>query len=672
MISFRYSAVIALALIAQNLYAQPSRFEIGLTGGAMQAAHDASFTKLGDFASCCPEFSGARSIGPLLGAYIAVPLGTNLRLHARLLTANEGARMSFDEGSFVADLRDSARVVPAVFRHELTSTLTSFGLEPTLAWRPLGGLEVMAGARMAYMTAASFVQTETMIEPADFGSYLGTGRTWVNHNADIPGANSLRIGVLAALRYSLPLTRDTALVLAPELAYVHDVSGVAANVRWNVHQIRASLSIGWRPRPSTPSEPQRIPDPLPAPSPAPAPVRPPLTATIRAEGVLPDGTRTPQPTLRIEEVLISDLRPLLPYVYFDKGQSELPARYVQRTDVASFSEAGLYSVGTLETYYDLLNIIGRRLQDNPTAAITVTGHVTQTGADTGTALAKSRAETVKRYLTQRWNIAEQRISTVGRLLPDKPTRAVDPADAPLAEEENRRVEISSNQPEILAPVRTADTARSSNLASIAFTVDVPSGTTVTRWKIEAMQDGRRLFQAGSQGALPTSPIEWKLDADRSRMPSTDEPITYTVELDDINGSTFRSLPQDISVQQLTIRRKRTERIEDRERDRFSLILFDFNDASIKGQNADIIPLIRSKIRPESSVMIRGSADIIGAEAYNRTLARNRAQETAKILGVASRATLGTDIGTAAPFPVNLPEGRAYSRTVVVTVETPVR
>lgn len=668
-----FYVLLVLSLVPCYLQAQTSRLEVGLMGGVGLNAHDASFSKLGSFASCCPEFGPTTSWGPSLGAYVAVPLSSTFRLHGRLLTGAEGGTMTFDEQSFVADLRDSARVVPAVFQHALTSSISTIGLEPVVTWRPFGVLEVGLGARLAIATTSRFVQTETLVEPEDFGSYLGTGRTWVNHDADIPEASALRLGMVALVRASLPLNRDASLVLAPEVSYVRDASGVASGVTWNVHQLRTTISIGWRPTPSAPApvvvEPTPAPEP---PPPPPAPKRPPLTATIQAQGVRPDGSRTPNPTIRIDEVLTTDLRPLLPYLYFDKGQSQLPARYVQRSMATDFTEAGLHAVGTLDTYYELLNIVGRRLADVPDAKLTITGCVTAAESDPDGSLARRRAVTVRDYLVATWNIPASRLEVVARAMPEKPTRAVDPADAPLAEEENRRVELASTHSQILAPVRTADTVRSSSMPSIAFTVSVPSGITVTRWRVDAKQAGRLLFRTEGRGAVPQEIPMWALDQDRKSLPSSDEPITYTVELDDDNGSTFQSPAQEITVQQLTIRRKRTERIEDREIDRFALILFDFNDASIKGQNVEIIDLIRSKIRPESSVGIRGSADIIGAEAYNRTLARNRAQETARILGLGSRAELATDIGNAAPYPVTIPEGRAYSRTVVVRVDTPIR
>jgi outer membrane protein OmpA-like peptidoglycan-associated protein len=71
------------------------------------------------------------------------------------------------------------------------------------------------------------------------------------------------------------------------------------------------------------------------------------------------------------------------------------------------------------------------------------------------------------------------------------------------------------------------------------------------------------------------------------------------------------------------------------------------------------------------VRINGYTDVLGTETYNEELSRNRAIETAKALGLPTSAVLG--LGEQRPlYPNDLPEGRAYNRTVTVTVETPVK
>lgn len=670
------SFVLALALSSRLAPAQ----EVGLLAGYGLNDHTASFGKLGSYPSCCPEFTSGSGGGVWLGAYGAIDLGPRLRLHGRLLYGNQGGTLADDERSFVADLRDTARVVPALFRHELTASLTSVGLEPVIGWRPFGGLEVMAGARIAVVTQATFRQTETLVEPTDFGSYVGADRVWVDTQADIPDVNTLRFGLVGGLRYSLPLNKDTSLVLAPEVTWVHDLSGVGSGVSWNAHTLRFTASVGWRrPAATVPELPTTtdesapiVVEERPVATPPPAPVRLPLTGTIMAGALADDGSTLPVATLRVEEVIGSDLRPLLPYVYFAEGSADIPGRYRRRTAEATdgFREDALYAETTLGTYHHILDIIGSRMRAKPEATLTIVGCTAERGKDVGNALATARAAVIRRYLAEVWQIADKRLRTQVRGLPEKPTTAAEPTDIPLAHEENQRTEFLSSDPSILRPVAVTDTLRTANPPVVVFRTDAVAPAGLSAWRVDARQDTTLVFSASGYGPLPDRHT-WTVAADRMRIPVSQTPVRYTLALDDNAGSSFRSLPQDIAVEQLTIRTKRVERIDDREIDRFSLILFDFNKANVGVANADILATIRSKIRPSSRVTITGSTDNIGAEAYNADLARQRATEVARALDRQTTSDVRS-VGERSPYTVDLPEGRAYSRTVMIVVETPIR
>lgn len=659
-------AIAALMLTTSLIgSAQELRTEYGITGGVGLNMHTASFSKLGTFPSCCPEFTGGSGVGFAVGGYATFPLTSSLRLHTRLTYASEGAAQTYDEGSFVADLRDSAKVVPAVFRHTLDATLSSIGIEPLLGWR-LGALEVMGGLRLGFVTASSFSQREELVEPADYGAYLGDDRVWVETDAEIPDASSIRLALVGGLRYELPLNARSTMVLAPELFYHHALTGVASNVTWNAHQLRVGIALGYRPErePSVapPPDTVRVPD---------VPIRPLLTATIRAEGIEADGRTSPDMTIRIDETIATDLRPLLNHVYFDKGAAIIPARYraLRADETATFREEQLYATTIMQTYHHVMDIVAQRMTQRPNARLRLTGCLSEDDGTTDVGLARRRAESVRDYLVQTWNIEADRIDIDARVTPERPTRASDPVQQPLAHAENRRVEILATDAAVLAPVATTDTIRTATPPTVRFHPDVVSDAGVSSWKIEATQDGRPLFRRDGTGSKP-SDTDWLVAGDRSTTPRTESPIVYRLTVEDAAGRAAQTLPQEIPVRQITVRQKRVERIEDREVDRFSLILFDFNDAAIKGQNASIVDLIKRRITPQSNVSITGFTDNIGTESYNRELARQRAERTASALQLPiSVIRSATD---RAPFPLDLPEGRAYARTVTVVVETPVR
>ena len=89
----------------------------------------------------------------------------------------------------------------------------------------------------------------------------------------------------------------------------------------------------------------------------------------------PSGTLAVAPgRLTIEEIKTFDASPMLGHIYFAEGDSNIPEKYVRLADaaqVADFDERTFED--TLEKYYQLLNILGKRLTDHPEAAITLVG-----------------------------------------------------------------------------------------------------------------------------------------------------------------------------------------------------------------------------------------------------------------------------------------------------------
>ena len=53
----------------------------------------------------------------------------------------------------------------------------------------------------------------------------------------------------------------------------------------------------------------------------------PLLTSVTAVGVQEDGSEVPTATLRVEEFISTNMRPLLNYVFFAEKKSELPERY---------------------------------------------------------------------------------------------------------------------------------------------------------------------------------------------------------------------------------------------------------------------------------------------------------------------------------------------------------
>jgi outer membrane protein OmpA-like peptidoglycan-associated protein len=124
----------------------------------------------------------------------------------------------------------------------------------------------------------------------------------------------------------------------------------------------------------------------------------------------------------------------------------------------------------------------------------------------------------------------------------------------------------------------------------------------------------------------------------------------------------------VSIDGMSIERKAKEQIAGEEIERYSLILFAFDNATITPEHERQLERIRAKMRDGAHVRIIGMTDAMGSSAYNLDLSRRRALEVAKALGSDESAIEAR--GAEQPrFSNERPEGRAYNRTVIIEVKT---
>jgi outer membrane protein OmpA-like peptidoglycan-associated protein len=391
-----------------------------------------------------------------------------------------------------------------------------------------------------------------------------------------------------------------------------------------------------------------------------------LNVALNTYGLSPEGAVVENPTIIIEEIESEELFPVLPYVFFPENSSDLNA---SRLNLISKAQQSQFSIdelpwATLEIYSQMLNIVGKRLQENPSAKITLTGTNSNSNSERGnTELSRQRANNVAKYLETVWDINPNRMTIQSRNLPEFPGNV----DRPEGVEENRRVEISSNNIDILRPVSMKDIIRKANPPTLIADPIVHADAEVADWSINIMQDNVLLREFKGTG----EPQRARWDIEVEPIPTLERPVQITLDVKDKLGQSG-SVTDSRDIKQLTIRKKRFEMKDDKRVEKYSLILFDYDKADIKGINKSIVDEIKNKIEPNSKVTILGYADRTGETEYNRELAARRTAEVQKILKVKPEnlaiRNVGSDILL---YDNNSPFGRSYCRTVQIIVETPV-
>lgn len=112
------------------------------------------------------------------------------------------------------------------------------------------------------------------------------------------------------------------------------------------------------------------------------------------------------------------------------------------------------------------------------------------------------------------------------------------------------------------------------------------------------------------------------------------------------------------------------------REKYALILFDFDSDAIKSRNQTIVERIASRIDeiPKPTLEIVGHTDNIGKEAYNIKLSEKRAAAVKAQLSPDQLSTALAGLTVIGQGPHNAlydngsPEGRSLNRTVTISLE----
>lgn len=677
-------------------------------------SHTANFSKLPGIPNCCPRFETGSGTGLNFGVLYEYKIANDFWIGNRLGIMTLDGTLSSIEKTTLNTINGS---IAGEFEHKVESSFMNIGLEPSLIYNPFGDLFLSFGGRIGTNITNTYSQIETIISPAGQGTFIDENgndtkkRTRNENSGDLQDVNTLQLGMVLGLSYELPLNQKNNLRLSPEISYYMGLTDLVQDSSWKANSLRGGIAIKYIPQPDAPLKEiyEKIYDidtikiqsdivksnkiVLGAESAEIStkqidndlittetisrtdtllmPIIYKLSGDIIAVGVNSDNQEVDIPQIKIEEFISNRLDPLLNYVFFDDNSAELSNRYIKlnRTLTNQFDLKNLFRDSTLAIYHNILNIIGKRLIENPTANITLIGCNADIDKELNNLkLSENRANSVKKYLVDTWAIDATRIKIESKNLP---TKASTPKTEKDKIEENRRVEIYSDNAKILEPIFIEKIDRTSNPPIIRFKSTSESDVAISDYKISAYQKSemtKSFVYDGKKDLIST--IDWNVETNQNTIPKLQEPIFYNLYLKDEKGNEFISNEKTIKIDLVTIQEKRKEMLGDFEIERFSLILFDFDKANIDGNNKNIVEFIKNRIKTNSEIEITGYTDRTGEAQYNKNLSTKRSENTKNALGIESAIFngLGSEVTL---YNNNLPEGRFYCRTVNVMVKTKV-
>ncbi len=353
-----------------------------------------------------------------------------------------------------------------------------------------------------------------------------------------------------------------------------------------------------------------------------------LGSSISGYGIdIRDGKRYTKTNIQLLRKISTNVRPLLNYIFFDTKNVNIPDRYgkIDNNLTYSFDEKKMHNLDAIQIYRQMLNVLGKRMRENPESEITLAGYVSALPEEFGNAeLAKKRAGSVREYLSEVWNIDTARIKTEISTRPSGlPIVASMPGDElhiTESAEENQRVEIIPH-PEhtyLLDPVITTDTLNQVFPLQFVFKPSITASGQDYHWQLNLAQNDKLFAKYNGDKNLPDS-IVLNLKNREAEMIDKGGNLHYEFFVQDEFGQKCIN-SGEIQVELMKL---------DSSFYKYSLILFEYESFNIEQKNKQIITLIKDALASGSSLEVTGFTDALGDSTRNRVLSKNRALFTTK-------------------------------------------
>lgn len=685
-------------------------FSIGAYTGINYNFHSAGFKSLPGIPNCCPKFETGSGIYQQIGAFIDYPVGDQNSILFKIGYSDYSGKLEKEEFIGNTEIRQSTppyettEIVKAVSNHSVEGSLGAISFEPMYSLQIWNNLKWNVGINLSYLFSPKFSQKEQLISPDNI-VFKDTEQRVRNEfiNQDIPQAINIQVFGKTSLAYAFAFGKN--MKISPEIGFAYPFTRIFSD-DWKVIPISMNINIEYPIKPTieknkieeiryqrdtttiadfnaktttitlksrdTKTEITETENDI---------IRTttifekyekivPRTSQIRGDLVINgkdrQGNTQPNPTLTIEEIEVTESFPLLPYIFFPEGSADLKRTsmvLLNPDETKDFSTKYL-PWETLNIYSNLLNIIKERMEKNPTARITITGTNSNTSIETNNQeLSRARANAVKDYLVNNLGISPDRISIQSQNLPSKPSNPTTIDGI----QENQRAEISTDNRSILEPLELSQIDKVANPPVIEIEPNLMSDMPIKSWKMTITQNNKIIRTY--QGTTPTKQ-QWVVETDP--IPEFETPAIVKFTAIDEQGNQFE-IEKSIQLTQKTIKKKREEIQNDTIYQRYSLIVFDFDKSELTDAHKSILDKIRNNIKPSSQVSIYGYADRMGTPQYNKELASRRIEEVVKYLRIKPENLRKFPIGSdELLYDNDLPQGRAYSRTVKIIIATPIK
>jgi hypothetical protein len=342
-----------------------------------------------------------------------------------------------------------------LIKHNLNYDLVTINSELMVGrnfWRGLFG---MTGFSLNFYANRTLDYSLNLESPDGTGVFKSNGSSELSlGEMEESNENFYSISFVLGAGYRFPLIRIVDygdISITPYFTFHHNIGGNSSNFQSNLASVESAFSIEYSFEEKS---------------------RKPIDAAVKMSYVSPENPR--DSVLRTNVKITQRYIPILNFVFFEEGDTDIPKRYnkIKKRDTESFYETEMQSEDPLEIYRNILNIVGRRMKSNPDSKITLTRSLLKSESRDLAEFSKC-AEEIVDYLEDTWEIEPERIAT--DTLPEIVSRRDFPAS---------HIKIKSNTPSLFSPVAISDTTETLASNAVVFDIEI-SEDDLHKWDFQA-------------------------------------------------------------------------------------------------------------------------------------------------------------------------------------------
>ncbi len=590
----------------------------------------------------CGVFTHGKGLGWTGGIFVEKDFNSTYQIGLGAFYANRSGVLALLNSYQTRD-QNTGRTTFVTLENKMDAKISYLEISPEIRLILIdnlinGPFRFLTGFRVGIPIQHEFTQTESVVSPAN--------ATFVNANGQRTTVRPMASGSIQemATQFGISTGFENLLnigngnYLTQQLVFDYNFNNIVSNTDWKALAVRFELGLRFSVRKSEPEvikepEPEVVPEPV-------------------HEVIVIKEAPKPLPYLKFESSAASDFKletgnellatlPLVNSIFFEKNSSIIPKYY----NLVKPANINMYKGDPVAYHKDILPVIVRIIEDNPNSRIMLEGTTSgQQNEPKGLELAKSRSESVKQALVD-LGLPASIISFRAIATPRYPSNQ----QYPEGIEDNQRVDILVTN----APLQKYVNLQ--NYAEIIGNVDLNIDYGNYPDQTKAM------VSVNSERMIYDKPGKYKVPLrQRLRDNATDFKIVSNIN---VAGEVLTE-EQEIKLNEIP------NQIVDMRVNNFEALLrFNYNSSDLTDENQILLKQLIKILPDGSTILIIGSADMLGTDERNNQLASDRARKTEIFIkqNAGSRIFIQTTTNLD-KVSDSTPQGRFLNRSIKIRVK----